>query len=852
MSIFRSGVYTVKKASGNIKAWFMLSLSSAFMVFLFAPIEAFYSNKSEFWFSASQLVTVALAVFIIVFIVFIGVSLCLNRMGGAEYFYAVLCFGYLYLYIQGNYIPRNYGVLNGVEINWSEYSNYGIASVAVAILCLAMCVCVILKFKKYIFKIGTYLCVGVLLIQIFTIATLMFQDVMVFSHNKNDSKVVTNKKMLELSAEQNIIVFVLDTFDGNYLNYLLDEDYDTYSDVFQNFTYYKDTLGAYPTTKAALPQILTGVWYENEQPWSDYVSNAYVNNNIYTNIKDYSTGIYTSAIYLSSDLSIYENVEQGNYEIDNLPKFIKTLYRMVAFNYSPHQLKRYFFFDTDGFSDLKKAANNCEAYTADVQNFAYKLEKAGIKASETQKCFRLYHLDGVHAPYSFGKDLVSNGDTEYNAYDEARGNCMLLRKYFDELRKNGIYDNTTIVVMADHGYIGYAQNPIFLVKNIGEEHDFKVSDIEMSYEYLPDIWMALINGSMVDESFINNCRGTKEYRKFLYYSWDDLWDRTYLPLMNEMMADGIASDKTNLFYSGIQYEPKSEERIYSLGTELSFAGQEKTANYYCVGGFSEPEEWGTWTNGKQAIMEFNIKEKNYHNLMLTLECGNYYSGQNVGLYVNDQKVADLYFDKQEKQSVIIPNEYVVDGIVRVTMQLPDAISPNSIDKKNNDERVLALAMHSIKLESTKKKVDLYSQTRGYYALGTTLTFLKADNSAADYYVSGFSHAEDAFTWTDGKTAEMEFMIMDAGSEGLVLEYESTPFNGKQHIILYANDQIIAEYDATAEEIKEIFIAADSLIEGRLHLRFELPNAISPKELGMSEDARTLGLAMKNLVIKSAE
>ena len=51
-----------------------------------------------------------------------------------------------------------------------------------------------------------------------------------------------------------------------------------------------------------------------------------------------------------------------------------------------------------------------------------------------------------------------------------------MKKYFDKLRNAGLYDKTDIVILADHGNIGYSQNPIFMVKNANELHEFKISN----------------------------------------------------------------------------------------------------------------------------------------------------------------------------------------------------------------------------------------------------------------------------------------------------------------------------------------------------------------------------------------
>lgn len=140
-----------------MRAWALLSTSLAFMLSVFAPLDVYYSNKDEFWFSVWQVAGIALTVFIVVEIILLLISYFLCNTGISIYCYTLLTFLMVYLYIQGNYIPRNYGVLNGADIDWDKYINYGNASLALALVCLALGGIVIIKFKKIIFKWGSVL-----------------------------------------------------------------------------------------------------------------------------------------------------------------------------------------------------------------------------------------------------------------------------------------------------------------------------------------------------------------------------------------------------------------------------------------------------------------------------------------------------------------------------------------------------------------------------------------------------------------------------------------------------------------------------------------------------------------------
>ncbi len=118
-----------------------------------------------------------------------------------------------------------------------------------------------------------------------------------------------------------------------------------------------------------------------------------------------------------------------------------------------------------------------------------------------------------------------------------------------------------------------------------------------------------------------------------------------------------------------------------------------------------------------------------------------------------------------------------------------------------------------------------------------------------YGVRGLSQSESNHIWTDGKETEM-FFKMEENFEALELQLEYEVFTEKQEVFIYANDKLIAHYNAMEIEKKEFVIPKEYLLDGELLLRFEFPNAISPKELGISEDSRVLALAMKSLTLTS--
>ena len=71
----------------SAKSWLLLDLAVSFMLCVFAPLEAYFSNESEYWFHLSHLLPVVLCVFAATFFVLMLVSAAIwrTKLNGAIY-----------------------------------------------------------------------------------------------------------------------------------------------------------------------------------------------------------------------------------------------------------------------------------------------------------------------------------------------------------------------------------------------------------------------------------------------------------------------------------------------------------------------------------------------------------------------------------------------------------------------------------------------------------------------------------------------------------------------------------------------------------------------------------------------
>lgn len=828
----------------------LLGASLAFMFCVFAPLDTFFANREEFWFSLAQLLPVLAITFVVGTVIFSVFMWFVRRRKGFLYIYGFFQQLYVFFYIQGNFIPRDYGVLNGTEIKWSEYNLYGYISIMLACTCILSWIYITHKVKEGVYSIGKRLCQFIILIQIVTIGAVWIQDRIMGNGHAEERYVVTNKGMLNLSKDNNIIVFLLDTFDAqDMLDLLHDNTGEEYRELFgRGFTFYPDTLGAYPTTKAAVPYILTGAWYYNDRPFAEYIQDAYRNSPMLESLRkhNYSVGLYTEDRLLNEDVEMYINVNEGAYYIKDYPLFATKIFQLVAFNYMPHQLKRFFNLDTGEFEEFKETSADGGAYSYEVQtNYAYLLDR-GISVTESGNCFRFYHTAGVHPYYTFGKDLVTEAGITYDVLDEAEGNCTYLKTFFDDMKKQGIYDNSTIIIMSDHGHYGYSQNPLFMIKNAGETGEFVISKEKMSFAYLSDIFVTLIKGDKVTEEYIQ--RHGEGGRSFLHYTWDNSWERDYLPRMQEFCVDGYAGDVSSLRMTGREYigrdnytyfgEVVSKYEPGDIIDTIYFYSDKYNADEYIVKGVSGQEEWGSWTEGDEVILSIPLDSTDAPFIGMNLNISRtFHQPQSVTVFVNGMFVCeDTIVGNQNLQFAFKKPR---STMVELTLLLPDSIAPSEISE-SEDHRDLGLGLLTM---------DVMEAEYETYAIPDDgiIQFNIEDYNANSYVISGISVPEKEGAWTVGNRL-MAYMALNEHMTTkrihVSLDLEDVA-NGQQKILVEVNGT--ETYVGTVSK-GEISFDIPRPENGKIFMVVNMPDVDQTLKAGILDNVGSFGLMIKRIRI----
>ena len=264
----------------------------------------------------------------------------------------------------------------------------------------------------------------------------------------------------------------------------------------------------------------------------------------------------------------------------------------------------------------------------------------------------------------------------------------LFSEYMTQLKKLGVYDRATIIIMADHGsykHSSVGQAPLFMVKFAGSSHPFDVSELPLSHACLQEVLLSALHGELT------SMEPWRADGPRYFYKW---FQDTSTVDIKEFVINGPVYEVPAV-ETGVAYHEGTlnRSRAYTPGTTVYFDVRD-TARPYLVSGIPNNEGASVWTVGNDAEMRFVLPEKPGA-LQLTLDYSATFSGdQTVEVWVNDQFIDSDVVSGPSRQTVLIPDGIVTGTDLRLRLHFPDARSPESVGK-SGDERLLGVSMKSL-------------------------------------------------------------------------------------------------------------------------------------------------------------
>ena len=554
-------------------------------VCLFAPYEMYISNKDEMWFKLSTFWWMPVLFCLLTILCSCAVGFALKNV--AKRIYTTLLFAIaLCIYIQGNFLNIDLGVMNGGAIVWSGYTFRVMIRLMVWILIIAVSI-ILSIYKKDIFQKAAYaISFFLTAVQAVTLVILLVPVILEGGdYTTGIYTFMSDKGLYEVGKEENVIVFCVDMFDDRYFKAIYDEEPEI-ADDFEGFTYFSNFTGTYSTTMYSLEHLLTGKIYLNEGPIGEWYNLRAAEG---TYVDEFINSGYDLEIYSEkfSYFPLYYTKAADNYVeaplyITNRLHFAFDLYQLVACKYLPDIIKPFIWMDGSEFNNWK-GWQEVDDQAYDGRNAAFRdgTLTNGVSLSDSDKQFKFIHITGCHYPYTIDENANDVEPDSVSAIQCARGSIRMVQWYMDEMKKNGSYDNAVIVITADHGYYwdGTLTSPVCLVKPRNATGTMQINSAPVCQVDLP--------ATLVDLCGINS---DVDYGKSVFeYDENEERERYYYQYyLTERGSDG----RMRLIEYSIDSANNSRESFQLTDVEYTVNGNKiEHAKYcqVCSGEYSDAE-----------------------------------------------------------------------------------------------------------------------------------------------------------------------------------------------------------------------------------------------------------------------
>lgn len=474
----------MKKIRNNINkkelvAHAFLIFVLTYMILIFGPSEIFFSNLGEFNFIYQNLFfSMALSsVFITVIVTAVvgifpdnvkrivtGIILGLSVAG----------------YIQVMFLNKGLDLLGQNPNGYSVAVGRSVFNAFIWVFIVSIIVFVMIKLQKRYLKFAIYLSSILFILQFAANLQLIFTaDEKAF--NYGTGLYLSGEDQMKVGTENNVILIVLDYFSNQYVEPMLNV-YPDALDGLKDFTYYDNYECVYFGTFPSLAHMITSYEVDASVPTKEWIYSVWNNeltDRFFSDMKNegyvfnmytFNPGVLTVGNGVEVLDGLFDNIRPidndiMNQKVDNGKLFILAS-RLSLFRFLPYVAKS-FFYVTDPSMDV----SNSKRLKTDIagNNYDYydRLLDEGIQIGDYENCMIVQHLIGAHN-CDTGIDGMKKNESTME--ETCRGCMTVLNGYLEELKKIGKYEDSTIIITADHGGMSNPQ-VIFFLKKPGEQHE---------------------------------------------------------------------------------------------------------------------------------------------------------------------------------------------------------------------------------------------------------------------------------------------------------------------------------------------------------------------------------------------
>ena len=461
-----------------------------FMYGLWGAMEIFTGNASNFRFTYFEALAPLLGVTLCGSLLLCALVSLLPRRHFTRALALILALS-ICSYVQNLFLNLNLGLLDGEKVDWSQYTAHGWRNLALWAGMLAAITCGLLLFKKRARRVIRAVSAVLLAVQVISFGVVSAQHLTSDAHSARDTTyVLTGDQQYQVSAEGNVIMFLLDYYSNDYIDAAL-KQYPDMLEPLRDFTYYDNYDPAYIGTFPSVVHMLTGNEFDTTVPIDDWFRQSWGSATAQSFYEKLFAAGYKFNFFDSSN--DYFGIQYAQPYVSNLRMLTRSDYtvrydrltavmlKLSAYRYFPHVLKRYV--EPDSFAFYQAVpldggeVNTCENRNA-FYNYLY---QQGLRpVSGDGKYFIIEFLKGTHPPYHLSAE--AEYDPNATLEETAAGYMKIVATYLQKLKDLGLYDDATIIVTSDHGDKENSMQIMYFIKEPGvHREEMAVSSAPVSH-----------------------------------------------------------------------------------------------------------------------------------------------------------------------------------------------------------------------------------------------------------------------------------------------------------------------------------------------------------------------------------
>lgn len=467
----------IKQKAADLGLGFLGCFLLAFMLLIFGPAEIFFANVAEFKFVYGEFAGRMASMAVIGSLIGAVIVACLPSM--LRKLLLSVVFGVSIAgYAQVMFINEGLDLLGMNPDGYQVVIGQAVVN-AIVWLVLIVLVMILAMWKDKIWKnVVAYGSVFLILIQAVALLSLaMTAEDGAYVREDEGNWFISGEDQYKVSANENIIVIVLDYFSNQYLEPAL-ELYPDAIDCLKDFTYYDNTDCAYFGTYPSLAHFLSGNEPAPQISINEWTKNIWASDKtqgFYQALRDknYVSNVYTPDKNMLCGMNGVEVLEgtfsnitnEGQDLVVNYELLTQTMTKMSCYRFFPYVLKPYVYTGVDEYADVVVPRENRIRHNN--HDFYEGLTQTRLSVDEENNYYVVQHLMGPHV-YETSADGWYKPDSTKE--ETIKGCMVIVEEYLNQLKALGVYDNATIIVTSDHGAPRDSQ-VVFFMKNPGETHD---------------------------------------------------------------------------------------------------------------------------------------------------------------------------------------------------------------------------------------------------------------------------------------------------------------------------------------------------------------------------------------------